>query len=115
MNRLVSMMLLIFGFFLMAAISSATDECFLNNNPACIDIFLQGPCAATSNADVYLDQINYLGRTDNHGYLRAAVPPGYHILYATKYVPQTDRWYLGTGGVAFPVSVIRMTGPHISR
>jgi hypothetical protein len=113
LKRPISTILLIFSLSILTIISSASDQYICNANACCIDIYLRGASAAYSYADVYLDQINYLGRTDENGYLRAVIPPGYHGLFATKYVYQTDRWYEGSGRVTIPITVITMEGPYI--
>ncbi len=113
LKRHISTILLIFSLSILTIISNASDQYVCKANVFCIDIYLQGASAANSYADVYLDQINFLGRTDENGYLRAIIPPGYHSLFATKYVYQIDRWYEGSGGVTLPITVITMEGPYI--
>jgi hypothetical protein len=102
---------LIFSFFLLALISSALDNYPHYGNPHLTDIYVRGPSAIISCADVYSDQCYYLGRADDDGYLRAIVPPGYGSLFATKYAYDLNRWYCGASNVNFPVSVITMEGP----
>ncbi|MDD1751530.1 MAG: hypothetical protein LUQ38_00365 [Methanotrichaceae archaeon] len=106
-------MYLIFSFFLLAIMSSASDNYLPYANAYSMDIYVRGPSAVISCADVYLDQCNYLGRADNYGHLRAIVPPGYHSLFATKYVYELNRWYCGSSNINFPVSVITMEGPFV--
>jgi hypothetical protein len=102
---------LIFSFFLLAIISSASDSYPPYGNAYLTDIFVRGPSAVISHADVYLDQCNYLGKADDCGHLKAIIPPGYHSLFATKYVYELNRWYCGSSNINFPVSVITIEGP----
>ena len=101
---------LIFSFFLLAIISSASDNYPPYGTPYSADIFVRGPSSVISYADVYLDQCNYLGKADDCGHLKAIISPGYHSLFATKYVYDLNRWYCGSSNINFPVSVITMKG-----
>lgn len=112
LNMRISAILLIFGLLILNSIASSSDQNICNANACCIDIYLRGANAANSYADVYLDQVIYLGRTDENGYLRAIIPSGYHRLFATKYVYQIDKLYEGSGSVTLPVTVITMKGPY---
>jgi hypothetical protein len=112
LNIYISSILLIFGLLILTSISGGSDQYICNANACCIDIYLRGATAANSYADVYLDQINYLGRTDENGYLRAIIPPGYHRLFATKYVYQINKLYEGSGSVTLPVTIITMEGSY---
>ncbi len=111
-NKSALLICLILSFSLLAVISTASDNYPPYGNAFLADIFVRGPSAVISCADVYLDQCNYLGRADDYGHLRAIIPPGYNSLFATKYVYDLNRWYCGSSTIDFPVSVITMKGSY---